>query len=99
MTDTEIHLMELKLVAGEANAYKADLRSVWAEPIQAVHAESCFQLLHNADTSGGRPGTGRINQTFSKHCFMSFGFESRALFWNLMLVSRLGPNLDKLNVV
>ena len=38
MTDTEVHLIELKLVGGEANAFKADLRSVWTEPIQAVHA-------------------------------------------------------------
>ena len=40
--------MELKLVAGEANAYKADLRSVWAEPIQAVHAvDGEYNLVSN----------------------------------------------------
>jgi hypothetical protein len=48
VTDTEVHLIELKLVAGEANAYKADLRSVWAEPIQAVHAvDGEYNLVSN----------------------------------------------------
>ncbi len=38
VTDTEVHLIQLEPAAGEANAYRANMRSVWAEPIRAVHA-------------------------------------------------------------
>ena len=37
VTEAEAHLIQLEPVAGEANAYRANMRSVWAEPICAVH--------------------------------------------------------------
>ena len=37
VTEAEAHLIQLEPVAGEANAYRANMRSVWAEPIRAVH--------------------------------------------------------------
>ncbi len=38
VTDAEAHLIHLEPVAGEANAYRANMRSVWAEPLCAVLA-------------------------------------------------------------
>jgi hypothetical protein len=38
VTQAEAHLIQLEPVAGEANAYRANIRSVWAEPNCAVHA-------------------------------------------------------------
>ena len=37
VTEAEAHLIQLEPVAGEANAYRANMRSVWAEPMRAVH--------------------------------------------------------------
>jgi hypothetical protein len=36
VTEAEAHLIQLEPVAGEANAYRANMRSVWAELIRAV---------------------------------------------------------------
>jgi hypothetical protein len=32
VTEAEAYLIQLELVAGEGNAYRANMRSVWAEP-------------------------------------------------------------------
>jgi len=70
VTEAEAHLIQLEPVAGEANAYRANMRSVWAEPLHAVHVVdgSCderagFYSLLSADKRGRYPQVVGMNQS------------------------------------